>query len=68
MVVLREGEKAPLGCGVVVVDDVTTVALLLTGLLDPAKEIEKLKVKQVRFLPSLPSAISEESCLRAAAP
>eukprot|EP00884_Botryococcus_braunii_P011915 jgi/Botrbrau1/20724/Bobra.0058s0053.1 len=48
VVVLREGQKAPLGCGVVVVDDVTTVALLLTGLLDPAKEIDKLKAKQAK--------------------
>jgi hypothetical protein len=43
---MQEGEAAPHGCGVAVVDDVTTVYLLLSGILDANKEIEKLGKKQ----------------------
>lgn len=43
---MQEGDAAPHGCGVAVVDDATTVYLLLTGILDASKEIEKLGKKQ----------------------
>ncbi len=51
--VLGEGEEAPKGCGVFVLDDVTTVCLDLEGIVDPQKEAEKLQAKQV----SLPAAL-----------
>lgn len=35
----------PTGCGVVIVDDVTTVSMLLKGILDPDLELEKLEKK-----------------------
>lgn len=37
---------APHGCGVAVVDETTTVYLLLSGILDANKELEKLGKKQ----------------------
>lgn len=43
---LSGGEEAPAGCGVSVVDETTTVCLALRGVLDPAKEIDKLQDKQ----------------------
>lgn len=39
---LGSSQEAPKGCGTQVVDAGTTVYLHLSGLLDPAKEIEKL--------------------------
>lgn len=42
----QEGETAPHGCGVAVVDETTTVYLLLSGILDANKELEKLGKKQ----------------------
>ncbi|KAL4444290.1 hypothetical protein ABPG75_012027 [Micractinium tetrahymenae] len=39
---LAEGEAAPAGCGVAIVDNLTTVYLSLSGVLDAAKELEKL--------------------------
>ena len=47
MQVLGEDEEAPKGCGVFVLDDVTTVYLDLEGIVDPQKEAEKLQAKQV---------------------
>lgn len=40
--ILGSSQEAPKGCGTQVVDASTTVYLHLSGLLDPAKEIEKL--------------------------
>ena len=40
--------QAPSGCAVNVVDDITSVCLMLKGVLDPVKEAAKLKEKQVR--------------------
>ena len=61
MQVLGEDEEAPKGCGVFVLDDVTTVYLDLEGIVDPQKEAEKLQAKQVP-LPE-PSACPEHlSC------
>ena len=40
--VLDTGTEHPRGCGAQVVDATTTVYLQLAGLLDPAKELEKL--------------------------
>jgi hypothetical protein len=51
--VLGAGEEAPAGCAVNVVDEATSVALGLKGVLDPAKEIDKLQDKQVSFLRTL---------------
>ena len=45
--VLQEGEEAPKGCGVYVVNDAMTVCLDLEGIVDPQKEAEKLQAKQV---------------------
>lgn len=45
--VLGEGQAAPHGCGVAILDDVTTVYLGLAGILDVAKELEKLQKKAV---------------------
>jgi valyl-tRNA synthetase len=44
--VLPPGGAAPRGCGVVIVDEATTVHLLLVGVLDAAKELEKLAKKE----------------------
>lgn len=44
--VLVEGEDRPQGCGVAIVDDVTTVLLGLAGILDAAKEVEKLEKRE----------------------
>ena len=55
MQVLGAGEEAPPGCAVNVVNDTTSVALGLKGVLDPAKEIDKLQEKQVRSCVSCPS-------------
>lgn len=40
--VLKEGQAAPAGCGVAIIDELTTVYLSLSGVLDAAKELEKL--------------------------
>ena len=42
--------QAPSGCAVNVVDDTTSVCLMLKGVLDPVKEAAKLKDKQVSIL------------------
>ncbi|BDA49044.1 Valine-tRNA ligase [Coccomyxa sp. Obi] len=47
--VLGEGEEAPKGCGVFVVNDATTVCLDLDGIVDPQKEAEKLQAKQAKL-------------------
>lgn len=39
--------QAPSGCAVNVVDDTTSVCLMLKGVLDPVKEAAKLTDKQV---------------------
>ncbi|PRW56769.1 valine--tRNA ligase isoform A [Chlorella sorokiniana] len=61
---LAEGQAAPHGCGVAIVDDVTTVYLSLSGVLDAAKELEKLgkreadaagKVEQLQKKLAMPS-------------
>ena len=52
--VLAGGEEAPGGCGVSVVDESTTVCLALRGVLDPAKEIDKLQDKQARTVICMP--------------
>lgn len=39
--------QAPSGCAVNVVDDTTSVCLMLKGVLDPVKEAAKLADKQV---------------------
>lgn len=39
---LQEGQAAPAGCGVAIIDELTTVYLSLSGVLDAAKELEKL--------------------------
>jgi len=44
--VLDEGASVPKGCGVAVVDDMTTVYLNLSGVLDATKELEKLGKKE----------------------
>ena len=41
------GEATPSGCAPAVIDDSTTVQLLLAGILDPQKEIEKLQKEKV---------------------
>jgi hypothetical protein len=43
--VLPVGVTAPLGCSVSIVDEATTVNMLLTGILDPTLEIQKLQKK-----------------------
>ena len=40
-------EAAPPGCAPAVVDEAITVQLLLAGILDPSKEIEKLQKEKV---------------------
>ena len=42
------GEATPSGCAPAVIDDSTTVQLLLAGILDPQKEMEKLQKEKVR--------------------
>lgn len=44
--IVQEGERPPAGCGVAIVDESTTAYLDLRGVLDPAKEVEKLRKKQ----------------------
>jgi len=46
VVVLAEGEGPPPGCGVAIVDDAVSVAVLLRGVLDPAAEVGKLRKKR----------------------
>ncbi len=45
--VQEAGEGAPPGCAPAVIDDSTIVQLLLAGILDPQKEIEKLQKEKV---------------------
>ncbi len=42
----QDGEAAPAGCGVAVVDDTTTAFLDLRGVLDAGKEVQKLQKKR----------------------
>ena len=61
MEVLGAGAAPPAGCGRAVVDGFagsTSIALLLVGVLDPAKEAARLQDKQAR----LPPALSGASC------
>ena len=44
---LEAGEATPSGCAPAVIDATTTVQLLLAGILDPHKEIEKLQKEKV---------------------
>ena len=44
---MEEGADAPLGCAVAVVDENTTVNLLLRNVVDAEKEIERLQKKRV---------------------
>lgn len=50
--VLQPGETVPAGCAPAVIDDSTVVQLLLAGILDPQKEIEKLQKDKVRRVQS----------------
>lgn len=45
-ILVKGADKPPKGCGVAVVDEKTTVHVALAGILDAAKEIEKLKKKE----------------------
>ena len=45
---LHASQAAPAGCAPAVVDEVTTVQLLLAGILDPSKEIDKLQKEKVQ--------------------
>ena len=47
---LEAGDAAPAGCAPAVVDEVTTVQLLLAGILDPSKEIDKLQKEKVHLI------------------
>jgi valyl-tRNA synthetase len=51
--VLDEGASVPKGCGVAVVDDMTTIYLNLSGILDATKELEKLGKKEGAVLQKL---------------
>ncbi|XP_043672900.1 valine--tRNA ligase isoform X1 [Vespula pensylvanica] len=42
-------EKPPLGCAIVTITDKLQIHLLLKGLIDPKKELEKLKKKEVQL-------------------
>ena len=58
---MQEGAAKPSGCGVAIVDNTTTAYLDLRGVLDSAKEVEKLRKKQadVRLArPALHNSIS----------
>jgi len=44
--VFQEIEEAPLGCAVAVVDESTTVYLLLRNVVDPNVEISRLQKKR----------------------
>lgn len=46
--VQQAGAAAPPGCAPAVIDDSTIVQLLLAGILDPQKEIDKLQKEKVR--------------------
>lgn len=48
--VLREGDDVPLGCAVAVVDENTTVNLVLRNVVDAEKEIERLQKKRVDLM------------------
>ena len=50
--VQHPGATAPAGCAPAVIDDSTTAQLLLAGILDPQKEIEKLQKEKVMFTQS----------------
>lgn len=43
----QAGEATPSGCAPAVIDATTTVQLLLAGILDPQKEMEKLQKEKV---------------------
>jgi len=45
VLLLEAGAPAPVGCSVAIVDDSTTVNMLLKGILDPALELAKLEKK-----------------------
>ena len=47
VIVQEQGATAPPGCAPAVIDDSTTAQLLLAGILDPQKEIEKLQKEKV---------------------
>ncbi|KAG2438857.1 hypothetical protein HXX76_005397 [Chlamydomonas incerta] len=47
---LAAGEAAPLGCSVAIVDEATTLHMLLKGILDPALEIAKLDKKSAELV------------------
>lgn len=63
--ILASGEEEPpSGCGVAVVDDKTTLHLVLAGVLDAAKEIEKLEKKKennIEKIEALKKRISSET-------
>ena len=51
-VVLAAGSAAPVapvGCSVAIVDDATTIYMLLVGVLDPVLEVQKLQKKVAEF-------------------
>ena len=48
--VQEQGATAPPGCAPAVIDDSTTAQLLLAGILDPQKEIEKLQKEKVQSI------------------
>ena len=51
------GAATPSGCAPAVIDDSTTVQLLLAGILDPQKEMEKLQKEKVRYACNDPHAL-----------
>ncbi|XP_078073632.1 valine--tRNA ligase, mitochondrial-like [Mustelus asterias] len=55
---LTPGERAPLGCAVAIVNQHCQAHLLLEGLIDLQKELEKLSVRQQRIGAQLSTAIS----------
>ncbi|CAG9465555.1 unnamed protein product [Pedinophyceae sp. YPF-701] len=65
--VLGAADAVPKGCSVTVVNDSTTAYMLLAGVLDPQKEIERLTKKQQGVsskLQTLAKRMSEESYLK----
>ncbi|KAK9820072.1 hypothetical protein WJX72_005790 [[Myrmecia] bisecta] len=46
--VLPNGQAAPKGCAVSIVDDSTTIHMVLAGIFDPAKELDKLQNEKVK--------------------
>ena len=57
------GARPAAGCGVAIVDDTTTAFLDLRGVLDPAKEVEKLVKKRADVRSKIIITLNVDDCI-----